>query len=274
DDLAIILNTSGTTGEPKLVMLTHKNLVSGAKAASERAETLNEILDFKNRQIKYYAMLPEHHLLGQLNKMMIKILGGKIVYPSGVVKEVFANDLKLVKPNVLVLVPLLLEQVKQKIESSIKKNLLLSCIFKTARYFDKKLQIRWPFSLFYKKIESIFGGNVKLIIVGGAPLLNETGSFVKTFFGVKLIQGYGLSECFVSVQSISDNTNNVGKPLKSVEIKLIDALDNKYQAKNNEGELCVRGDGLFIGYFGEENTKEYYTEDGYYKTGDIGRLGE
>ena len=126
-----------------------------------------------------------------------------------------------------------------------------------------------------KRIQSRLGGRVKLVVSGAAPLSPTILQFLKRVCGAYVVEGYGQTECcgIASCQTIGDaSTGNIGVPLACNMIKLADVPDMQYFAKDNVGEICIKGANVFKGYFrDDEKTREALDKDGWLHTGDIAR---
>lgn len=129
--------------------------------------------------------------------------------------------------------------------------------------------------LVLKRIQERLGGRVKLIASGAAPLSPVILQFLKRVCGAYVVEGYGQTECcgVASCQTLGDpTTGNIGVPLNCNMIKLVDVVDMQYYAKDNVGELCIKGGNVFKGYYrDEEKTREALDSDGWLHTGDIAK---
>ena len=175
------------------------------------------------------------------------------------------------KPNALMLVPLIVETMHKKIWDEVKK-----------RKMEKKLKFAMGLSNFllffgidkrqklFAQVTGAFGGNLKSIVCGGAPLSPQ---IIKDFyaFGITVLEGYGITECapLVAVNSPGKvKFHSVGQPVKGCRVRI-----DKQDESDETGEICVSGDNVMMGYFKDpEATKEAFTEDGWFRTGDIGYI--
>ncbi len=257
--LAIIVFTSGTTGKGKGVMLTQKMILSNI------AEGLKYI-DVTEKSI---ALLPLHHTFGSTINVLGHLSKGAELYLSMGTRYVL-KELKAEKPTHLVLVPLYLETFYRKIMANIKdkgKEAVVANMMKVSNGL-RKVGIDQR-RVFFKDILEAFGGRLQFVISGGAPISQE---LIDAFdaWGVTVINGYGITECS---PLISANRNkkqvkgSVGFVLPSDEIKIADPNDN------GEGEIRVKGPNVMLGYYrDEEATADVFDEEGYFRTGDFGRL--
>ena len=271
DDVATILYTSGTTGDPKGVMLTHNNLHSNVRAASaclpidERDSTL--------------SFLPLSHVFQRMVDYLLFNRGCPITYARSI--ESVPEDLKAVRPTVVVSVPRLYEKVYAKVMEAdgVKGTLVSWATGVGRRWAEAKLAGRTPgpitrlqyglaHRLVFQKIYAGVGGRLRYFVSGGAPLSAEINKF---FFsaGVTILEGYGLTETspVTNVNTPIDFPENfrigtVGKPVASTEVKIAE-----------DGEILVRGPQVMKGYYNRpEETREVIDDDGWFHTGDVGEL--
>ncbi len=271
DELATIVYTSGTTGRPKGVMLSHKNIFSNAHAAA--------IFEHFDTDDIFLSFLPLSHMFERTaGYYMPMIIGAKIAYARSI--EKLGEDLISISPTVLVTVPRIFERVYNKIHDQLsKKPVIAQSLFKAAvnvgwyRFLVQQKRENWhPKLLFWPilnklvagKILAKLGGNLQLAVSGGAALAPE---IAKTFIGLGLTisQGYGLTETSPVVSTNKLNNNDpfsVGQSLGNVEVKL---------GKNDE--LLVKGPTVMLGYWNNETaTKEAIDEHGWFHTGDKAKI--
>ncbi|GMR16400.1 MAG: AMP-dependent synthetase/ligase [Gammaproteobacteria bacterium] len=267
DDLATIVYTSGTTGRPKGVMLSHNNIFANAYAAAifEHFDTTDVFLSF----------LPLSHMFERTaGYYMPMLIGAKIAYARSI--EKLGEDLISIAPTILVSVPRIFERVYNKIYDQLnKKSVVAQGLFKLAvnvgwtRFLVQQKReswhpklLLWPLlkKLVAGKILAKLGGNLQLAISGGAALSPE---IAKTFIGLGLTisQGYGLTETspIVSTNKLKHNDPfSVGEALGNIEVKL-----------GENDELLVKGPTVMLGYWDNEQvTNEVIDKDGYFHTGD------
>ncbi len=265
EDLASIIYTSGTTGDPKGVMLTHDNMASNLHFSTEGLRIV--------KGDSSLSFLPLSHALARHLDYAMYAHGSTISYLPKF--DDLPKAMKAVKPTIFLAVPRVFEKVRQAVEGRAKgfqQKVLRWALGVGAKHKDEIAAGKIPSSLtwtlanrlVFSKVADAFGGNVKLYVSGGAPLGKETTDWFLSA-GIRIIEGYGMTE--VS-PVISRNTfdayraNTVGKVIPNLEARLA-----------GDGELEVRGSSVFAGYWqNEEATKKEYTEDGWFKTGDIGKL--
>ncbi len=273
EDLANINYTSGTTGVPKGVMLTHMNLASNALASLERMPFKAD--DFESPKILSY--LPLAHMLERIASYLYICSGASIYYIEDV--QDFRTDLITVKPIYFATVPRLLEKIMTGIKvkgqelSGVKKRLYYWAV-KFAEEYDPEHPpqgldaIQWKIAdkLVYSKIREGMGGNLVGTTVGGAALSPPVMRFFNGI-GLKCGMGYGLTETSpVMTSSLPDviRIGSAGKALEDVEIRIAE-----------DGEIETRGPNLMKGYYKmPDKTAEVMTEDGWFCTGDIGHIDD
>ena len=259
--LASIVFTSGTTGKGKGVMLSQANIC------------LDMTLGMYNFDItrKTLHVLPPHHTFGSTVNYVGHLSQGCEVYISSGLKHV-SDEIREQQPTHLILVPAFLEVMNRKIWTTARKTGkegLLKAMMKVSDCL-RKVGIDLRKKLF-SSVLSAFGGKLELVICGGAKLDEE---IVKTFdsLGITVLNGYGITEC---APLISANRNkyrkpgSVGTPILACRVK----IDNP--DANGEGEICVKGPNVMLGYYNNpEATAEVFDKDGYFHTGDYGKLDE
>ena len=259
--LASIVFTSGTTGKGKGVMLSQANIC------------LDMTLGMYNFDItrKTLHVLPPHHTFGSTVNYVGHLSQGCEVYISSGLKHV-SDEIREQQPTHLILVPAFLEVMNRKIWTTARKTgkegllktmmKVSDCLRKVGIDLRKKL---------FSSVLSAFGGKLELVICGGAKLDEE---IIKTFdsLGITILNGYGITEC---APLISANRNkyrkpgSVGTPILACRVK----IDNPDE--NGEGEICVKGPNVMLGYYNNpEATAEVFDKDGFFHTGDYGRLDE
>lgn len=273
DELATIVYTSGTTGRSKGVMLSHRNILSNAFAAA----ACNQWQGSE----RFLSFLPLSHMLERTAGYYLPIiLGAEVVYARSVPQ--LADDLLKIKPTILISVPRIYERVYAKIQEGLKqKSAVARMLFKTAvdvgwRKFEYE-QGRaswhpslalWPTldRLVASKIREKLGGEMRLAICGGAAL-SEAVAKLFIGLGLRLLQGYGLTEYspVICVNRPEDNIPaSIGRVIPGTEVRIGD-----------HDELQSKGPGSMLGYWkNEQATHDSFTEDGWLKTGDKARIDE
>ena len=259
--LASIVFTSGTTGKGKGVMLTQTNIVS---------DMTQGMYNF-NITPKTLCVLPPHHTFGSTVNFVGHYAQGAEVYISNGLKYIL-NELKEQQPTHLILVPLFVETFYKRIWATAEKqgkDKLLRNMIKASNGM-RKVGIDLRKKLF-ASVTSAFGGKLEMIICGGAALNQD---IIDTFegIGIVILNGYGITEC---APLISCNRNeyrkkgSVGTPIIGEKVKIADPDEN------GEGEICVKGPNVMMGYYkNPEATAAAFDEEGYFKTGDYGKLDE
>ncbi|MGD9489159.1 MAG: AMP-binding protein [Calditrichaceae bacterium] len=260
NDLAEILYTSGTTGQSKGVMLTHKNLVSNLFEGPD----LLGVIDDKSVVL---TILPMAHAFGSTSAFLSIIYCGSSIYylnqkPS---PKVLMNAMQKVRPHIIGAVPLVFEKIYHKqVLPVITEKKVLKLL--SASNLGRKL----VYKLVGKKIKKAFGGRLKCAIIGGASLNREVEIFLRTG-GIPYAAGYGLSECSPLVTFSSMATakiESVGHAITGVKIKIVDP-----DPVTGIGEIYVSGPNVMKGYYkNDAETKKVFTGDGWFITGDRGYL--
>jgi long-chain acyl-CoA synthetase len=271
DDLATIIYTSGTTGEPKGVMLSHGNLVSNLIDSTGHLVI--------GKQDTVLSVLPLSHVY-ERQAMYMYLHHGIAVYFAESLQTIGAN-LREVRPTILVGVPRLFEKIYARIHEhataagKVNETILLWSVDVAREYADyvsnhRPLPAALKFKhglaskLVFSKWQEAFGGRIRLLMSGGAAL-SEDLARIYIGAGIPIIQGYGLTETSpVVTASGLDNyrVGTVGKPIPGVEVRIAE-----------DGEIEVRGPNVMRGYYNKpEETRAAFTEDGWFKTGDIGTL--
>ena len=260
--VAAILFTSGTTGTSKGVMLTHKNFVATLNSACQ-------VMNHFNDTNVFVDCLPMNHsyeiTAGQLS---IQNLGATMAINDSV-RNALRNFAKY-KPNALMLVPLYVETMYKKIWAEIDKKGMLKTVRALMKVSDGLLKLGIDMRpKFFGQITGALGGNLKHIVVGGAPMSPQ---IIKDFrsFGIYILEGYGITECspLVAVNPLGgEKFHSVGPAVPCCEVKIDKDEDEE------TGEILVKGDNVMLGYYkNEEATKEVFTDDGWFRTGDIGYM--
>lgn len=262
DEVFSIIYTSGNTGTPKGVMLTHKNIVS-------QLHDINTLINLQQEEIAL-SLLPLAHIF-ERTVMSYYLSRGISIYFVDDIQNV-ANLLKVVRPTIMTAVPRLLEKIFNKIKNQISQKPLISRLiagfaFKYALKEDiDKNSIVYKIldKIVYSKLREIFGSRITKLISGGAPLSKEIALFFVNI-GVPIYQGYGLTEFSPVISTNYPNSNKVGscgKIIPSAEVKI---TENK--------ELLVRGPSLMKGYLNQEElTSKTIDKDGWLHTGDIAHI--
>ena len=257
--LSELVFTSGTTGKGKGVMLCAEALVSD----------MADIIHYIDFQKKTLMVLPPHHTYGSTVMLIGHVMIGTEMYISDGLKYV-QRELKTEKPSHLILVPLYLETFYRKIQANIKaqgKEKLVKTMMKISNFLLRLgIDLR---KKFFGQIRDAFGGEVNMIITGGAPVNPEILAFFQGI-GISTLNGYGITECapLIAVnRSRHVVPGSVGSVLDIDDVKIAEPNED------GEGEICVKGPNVMLGYYkNPEATADVMTEDGYFRTGDYGKL--
>ncbi len=275
DEIYTILYTSGTTGKPKGVLLTHNNIISNLYYTIKKT---NGMLD---KNDIFLTFLPFSHVLGKTDSCYLPLyVGAKIAFAESI--ETIADNMKEVRPTIMVTVPRLLEKIYARIMEvthhmpNTKKNLIHWAVdvgrnFVKKKYMEKeepsKLRYKIADKLVFEKLRRSMGlDRLKFFVSGGAPLDKDLNIFYWAC-GLKVLEGYGLTETSpVLCVNAPDKFKfgSVGTLIEKTEVKIAE-----------DGELMFRGPQIAKGYYKmPEATKESFTQDGWFKTGDIGHIDD
>ena len=261
DALALLVFTSGTTGKGKGVMLSQRAIISNICAA----------LPFIDYSDKTIGVLPPHHTYGSTIMFIGHTIIGSEIYVSAGLRYI-TRELKEQKPGHLVLVPLYLETFYRRILSTVKdqgKERLLFNMIKISNAL-RKLGVDKR-SRFFESVRGAFGGEIKTVISGGAPINPEILEFFDSI-GISVLNGYGITECAPLI-AVNHSRNTVEGSVGNVID--IDTVIIDEPNENGEGEILVKGPNVMLGYYKDEAaTNAAITEEGYFRTGDYGRLDE
>ena len=267
DDTACIIYTSGTSANPKGVMLSHNSIKSNIEGAKIYLD------DIKIDNHKFLSILPLSHAYERTGGFLLPIyIGGEIFFSNN--RDQLLNDLQFVNPTLMVAVPRLYDVLLKKISNSIKsKNKIIKYLFEknlilgNKKYKNESLNVKDKFLDFIidltirKKIKKIFGKNLMAFVSGGAALKQNAAIFFFSM-GIKILQGYGQTE-YSPIISITPFNNikldKVGKAIHLTEIKL-----------SKDKEILVRGKSLMQGYWKDKKSTDKTIINGWLHTGDLG----
>ena len=264
DDLVSIIYTSGTTGKPKGVMLTHKNIVSDVLGCEDR-------IPHKDSKNKGLSFLPLCHVYERMIIYLFTTNGISIYFAES--NEKLSENLKEIKPQYMTVVPRMVEKVYDAIykrgteAGGLKSKIFLWSIKVAEKYKigdSKSLAHIIADKLVFSKWREGLGGNIITLVSGSAALSKRLNTMFHAA-GIPILEGYGLTETspVIAVNSFEHiKIGSVGRPIKNIDVKI-----------QEDGEITVKGPTVTQGYYKDEKqTKEAFTEDGYFKTGDIGIL--
>ena len=267
-DIACIIYTSGTQGNPKGVMLTHGGIINNCEGAYNLLKT------FISNKPKFLTWLPLSHSYEHTVQFVQIVVSARVYYAESIDKLI--KNMCDCSPEIMTAVPRFYQNLYQKINSSFNKTKGLKKILidQTVNLGEKKINKKnLSFAeklinficekLVRKKIKHQFGGNLKAFISGGGALDKEVGSFLNAI-GLPTLQGYGLTETspVVSCNSIEDiRVETVGIPFKGNLVKIAD-----------DGEILVKGENVMLGYWKNEEETNKVLKNGWLYTGDIGKF--
>ena len=273
EEVATLIYTSGTTGEPKGVMLSHNCIISNVRDAGEK-------YDFATEDVPL-SVLPLSHIFERSAMYLYIYHGMKVHYAESVDKV--PENLEEVRPTIFVGVPRIFEKVyaRAKLRSAQAggtKEKIFDWAIDIAKQYAMKIETKGSIPIVmklkhavadrmvYSKLRKFFGGRLRACITGGAALPDEI-YLIFNGAGIPVMQGYGLTETSPVISSNnpeSSRLGSVGKPIHNVSVRI--AAD---------GEIEATGPGVMIGYYHKPDaTREAFTEDGWFRTGDIGRIDE
>ncbi|MEJ2520977.1 MAG: AMP-binding protein [Desulfuromonadales bacterium] len=301
DELVTIIYTSGTTGRPKGVMLNHRNILFNT-------ETLPPIIGLQAEDL-WVSILPSWHIFERVLELLALSTGCCIVYSS---LKTFASDLVTYQPTLVATVPRLWESLYGKATATVAArgrhalalfNLLVRI---SARYRRAQRQlrnhlplferpsglVRWgrklqallelallalPFRLARKRLHPLqekFGGRLRLAVSGGGSLPGYLENWIDAI-GIRIANAYGMTECAPAIAGRGYNSDifgTLGPPVPMTELRIVDT-EGRSLGPGQEGEIEVRGPQVFAGYYrNDEENRQAFTADGYFRTGDLGML--
>lgn len=265
EEMTILLFTSGTTAQSKAVMLNQKNICKNLMS-------MFSMLYIAPETDKFMSVLPLHHTYECTCGFLGQVYRGTTVAICEGLRYITTN-VKECKPTVILMVPAMIEMFYKAINKKLNSDPKMLKKFKFGRKLSNillKVGIDVRKKLF-AQIHETFGGNLRLLIVGGAPIDPEILQFFIDI-GILAVQGYGLTECAPILALNRDKfckNHAAGIALPGCDIK----IDNPDE--DGIGEFIAYGDNIFMGYYkNEEATKDAFTENGYYRTGDLGIIDE
>lgn len=259
---SVLLFTSGTTAKSKGVMLSHKNLVTNIYSCMHIIPN--------SKDFRYFSVLPIHHTYEFMIDYLNPISNGACIIICEGLKYIVKN-MQETKPTIIITVPLLVENIVKKIEKGIKEtkkeNVINTLSTITTGLSKVGIDLR---RLVFKKVLQNFGGDLKIMLCGGAPLDKKMAEKIQSY-GITILQGYGLTETSPLIAGTTPENialGTVGKAIKDVEIR-IDLQENE-----NTGEIMAKGDNVMIGYYENEEETSKVLKKGWFYTGDIGYFDE
>ncbi|GAQ86175.1 Long-Chain Acyl-CoA Synthetase [Klebsormidium nitens] len=282
DDIATIMYTSGTTGEPKGVVLKHSNLVSTIAGLTKDLQYAKFFLSERDLYLSY---LPLAHIFGRVVEEAMLYHGAAIAYWQGDVK-LLLDDVDAAKPTVFCGVPRVFDRVYNGATAKVQAGSFITKLLYKFGFSRKKAALdggssfekATPFldHLVFSKFKQRLGGRVRVILSGGAPLARHVEDFLRVTMCCPVVQGYGLTEScagsFVAIPN-ANQTGTVGVVFPNQECRLEAVPDMEYDPLGTppRGEVCLRGPPIFTGYYKRPDlTKDALDEEGWLHTGDVG----
>ena len=309
-DTAVIMYTSGTTGKPKGVVISHSNVLGGITAMLYNLGCIGQGADST-----YLAYLPLAHIMELVVQTSFLVVGARIGFGSPgtladispKVAEGSVGDATALRPTVFLAAPSVLDKIKANIGMKVAGSKIKSMIYNAAMYFSDSRRVAnidrgfvgtpyiWN-KILFKKVQALLGGNVTYVATGSAPLSAEVQAFVEIAFDCPVSQGYGLTEttsCGVFQHPTDRRSGVTGGPMKGCAVKLLDWEEGNYRVADKDdpaigvarGEVLIGGSVVTQGYYQEPGnpdpaleqlTKESYSVDEngvrWFHTGDIGAL--
>lgn len=257
NEMKILLFTSGTTGSSKAVCLSHKNICSNIMSVASIVKV--------TPKTRVLSILPIHHTYEcTLGFLLVVYSGGCIAHCEGL--RYILQNMQEYKPTLILCVPLLLDNFYKKIMKTLRKTL-------PEKYFNKGKNIMDAMPFFLRKpvkgkIKKTLGGKLNTFIVGAAAM-NPEVSYSLDKFGMRVLQGYGLTECSPLVAGNNDfyrKDDAAGLPIPNVEYKIVNP------SEEGVGEIAVKGPNVMLGYYKNEEATKEAIRDGWFYTGDLGRI--
>ena len=256
--MSLLVFTSGTTGKGKGVMLSQNAILSD----------MTNVLHYLDYGKKTVGVLPPHHTYGSTVMFIAHVMIGCEIYISSGIRYI-TRELSEEKPEHLILVPLYLETFYRKILSSLQEKGKYELVMKSIKLSNALRRVGIDQrKKFFSAIHAVFGGKVKTVISGGAPLSREILDFFDAI-GIPVLNGYGITECAPLI-SVNRSKNivggSVGNPIDGVEV----AIDEPNE--DGEGEILVKGPNVMLGYYNDDEATADAFKNGYFRTGDYGKL--
>ena len=257
--MSLLVFTSGTTGKGKGVMLSQNAILSD----------LSAVIPYMDFGKKTVGVLPPHHTFGSSVMLIGHMMIGSEIYISGGLRYV-AKELKEQEPEHLVIVPLYLETFYRRIMANLKEKKKEKLVARMIKASNAMLKVGVDVrAKLFGEIRAAFGGKVKMIISGGAPINPEILNFFEAI-GISTLNGYGITEC-APIIAVNRSRNPVRGSVGHVLD--IDTVKIDHPNEDGEGEIWVTGPNVMLGYYKDEAaTKDAIDEEGYFKTGDYGKL--
>ncbi|KAG8055991.1 hypothetical protein GUJ93_ZPchr0001g29672 [Zizania palustris] len=281
-DICTIMYTSGTTGDPKGVLISNASIICLIAGVDRLLNYVNEHLEQRD---VYMSYLPLAHIFDRVVEELFMFHGASIGFWRGDVK-LLVEDIGALKPTILCAVPRVLDRIFSGLQSKISSGgFIKSTLFNLAYKFKQFRMMRGAKhdeaaaicdTIVFNKVKEGLGGNVRVILSGAAPLATHVEEYLRVVTCAHVIQGYGLTETcagsFLSLPNQMSMIGTVGPPVPNIDVRLesVPEMDYDALATKPRGEICIRGETLFSGYHKREDLTKDVLVDGWFHTGDIG----
>ena len=253
DDTMLINYTSGTTGNPKGVMLSFRNVMFNVDSVSKQVPIFQE-------ESNVMMLLPVHHILPLLGSVVAPLyMGGTVHIAEAMNAESIIKTLNAGEVSIIIGVPRLYDMLVKGVMNKINASFVTRLLYKITKLIGSDAVSRTIFSSVHKK----FGGHLKYLVSGGAALSVETATILKTL-GLYVLEGYGMTETAPMISFTRPGRRKIGyagELLPNIEVKI-----------SEKGEICVKGDNVMQGYYKREEETNDIIKDGWLHTGDMGVL--